>query len=123
MHAFNPIGKALNPLISSFSQWAFLLVCLVFTIIAYRRTKHSGLVFLLVGLGVSLFNRVLYTETGLNWWRSLDGTVFYTLLKLYDVFICHSVFWLCLAIAIWRLGINRNALTHVSTPNEQSHNG
>jgi hypothetical protein len=122
MHPFNPIGKLLSPLIAAFSESAFLVVCLIFAVIAYRRTKHSGFLFILVGVVISLFNRFLYSEIGLQWWRSLDDNFLYTALKLYNVFIAHSVFWLFLALAIWRLGIGRTALNPSNATNGSDRN-
>lgn len=126
LHPFNPIGKVLGPFIfflSSGVALLVLLVCLIFAVIAYRRTRHSGFLWLLIGLGLSVFNQLLYSGPGLAMWRLLDGTFIYTLLKLYNVFVSPSVLFVCLAVALWRLGIGRHAVPRTQpakTPSEPS---
>jgi hypothetical protein len=114
MDAFDPTGKVLVPLIYVVSRVGALCICLLFAIIAYRRSKHAGFLWLLIGLAFEIFTWALYSETGLRLWRKVDGSILYTALKMYNVFVAPSIFWICLAIAVWRLGVGRHAMGKVS---------
>lgn len=118
IHPFNPIGKVLVPLIYLVSSGGALLVCLIFAVIAYRRTRHTGFLWMLIGFGFSVFNQFLYSRSGIAMWESFGGTFIDTLLKLYDVFVARSVIFICLAIAIWQLGIGRRAVLQNKKPKD-----